>query len=364
MKKKVIAYIVIVAIVFLFMFFRQRIYYVMQERDGFYIDIGHQPNDKMVDIAYDEDIFIISRSRAKSGGVSYHAFTRLSSDVKVELEINLDRLVDEARLLEIEEMYDILVLEDVYIFYRSSDNLEEDIFVVLKLSREGEVLHSYESIGVVNKELLLKGDEIMLLKLDHHLLSYVTIGKDLLYVKEESLYSVDVFGYHDAVVKDDYLFMLLEVDDQYGLYRYDLETKETEIGSVDPKIKQMVVGEQLYLLEYQGDYINTMYETDFDVNVIDEITVDPYTFYDLLIVDDEMLFYGAMTVGDQIHAVYGEYDGTVIHTTSLDVPYNNYFMMMVQMDDDVLAVMRTNYLMDYQIRKTIYTEDDILYIID
>jgi len=38
MKKKVIAYVVIVAVVFLFMYFRQSIYYMIQESDGFYID--------------------------------------------------------------------------------------------------------------------------------------------------------------------------------------------------------------------------------------------------------------------------------------------------------------------------------------
>jgi glutathione peroxidase-family protein len=84
----------------------------------------------------------------------------------------------------------------------------------------------------------------------------------------------------------------------------------------------------------------------------------------VLIHQGRLIFYGAVTVGEQIHAVYGEYDESSIGTITLDVPYNNYFLQMISMDDAIIAVMRTNYLMDYQIRKTIYTEDDILYVID
>jgi|GEM_PF-3071616 len=365
MKKKIIAYIVIVAFVSLFMYFRQAIYYTIQERNGFYIDIGHEPIDKIVDIAYDDkEVFIISNTRAKSGGVNYHAFTRLSSDMKVEVEVNLDQLVEEHNLLEIDQLYDVLVYDDIYVLYQSTDEADEKSYVVIKLSSEGALIDSHESNDIVSHKLLIYQNQIVLLKHNGDFLSYLTLDMDLMYKGEVSLHPASSLTLKDSEIHDDDLFMLLEINGQFGLYQYNFQTMTTDIGSVDPKVKEIRIGEQLYLLEYLGDYITSVQVTNMDIDIVDEINVNPYTYYDVLIHQGRLIFYGAVTVGEQIHAVYGEYDESSIGTITLDVPYNNYFLQMISMDDAIIAVMRTNYLMDYQIRKTIYTEDDILYVID
>ena len=363
MRKKVIAYICIVAIVFLFMYFRQSIYYSMNERDGFYIAIGHEPNDAVVDIVYDEDIFMISRSRAKSGSVSYHAFTRLSSDVEVLKEGNLDRLVAGEGLPEIDEMLDMLVLEDVYVLYLTEDEDGEDSYVILRLSRDGDYIDSYQVSNLTSEEILLYKGDMVLFLYEEEEFSYMVLDESFEEVNREYLYSGGSLRYQDGLFFEDRLYLLLEDDGQYGLYCYDLDSKETMIGAVDPKIKDMVAGTDVYLLEYSGDTISRMYLLGEDVTITEEIEVPMYRYYHAVAKDDLLYFYGGVTSGDELHASYGSYDGGFDNHV-LDVPYNNYFLHMSSFEDGLLFVMRTNYLMDYQIRKTIYTEDDILYIID
>jgi hypothetical protein len=359
-KKKVIAYICIVAIVFLFMYFRATIYYVINERDGFYIDIGHQPNDKIVDLAFDEDLYMISQTRAKSGGVPYHAFTRLSRDIHIEVERSLDALIQRETLPKIGELIDLFVGEDLYVLYKTGESLEVDRYVILKLSRDGDYLSSVILEGALNQELFLYQEELMVFHYVDGVFAYTLFDKDLHMKEEISLFESEDFSFQDVLLKGETLYFLMERDFQYGLYQYSLEDEVWEIGAVDPKIKDMVLGDYLYLLEYQGDYIKTLYLVEDGVEITGEIAVPSYRYYSFLAEGETLHFYGGVNVGDEIHASYGEYSGTFTSQV-LDVPYNNYFLRLIKMDDSLLYVMRTNYLMDYQIRKTIYTEDDVFY---
>lgn len=362
-RKKIIAYICIVMIVFLFMYFRQSIYYFMNERDGFYIAIGHEPNDAIVDIAFHDDLYILSKSRAKSGSFSYHAFTSLSSDIEVLREVNLDKLVKDEDLLEIEELVDLLVVEDIYILYRAMDQDGEDRLVVLWLAKDGSYLGSYEHRSILPEEILLHNGDLIFFLYEEEQLSYLVLDQQLKEQEERDLYQSPRLTFQDAKFHEENLYLLLDLEGQYALYSYDLLTGESLIGAVDPKIQKIVVGEYLYLLEYSGDYISYMYRLGEDVLIEEEIMVPRYRYYDVLYDGDSLYFYGGVTTGDELHAAYGEYDGEFFNQV-LDVPYNNHFLLMSPMEDGFVFVMRTNYLMDYQIRKTIYTEDDVLYVLE
>jgi len=362
-KKKIIAYICIVMIVFLFMYFRQSIYYFMNERDGFYIDIGHEPNDAIVDIAFEDDLYILSRSRAKSGSVSYHAFTILSREIEVLREVNLDKLVRDEDLLEIEELVDLLVVEDIYILYRAIDQDGEERLLVLRLAKDGSYLGSYEGKNIVSEEILLYEEDLVFFIYEEDQLSYLVLDQALEEIEKRDLYQSTRLTLQDAKFYEDNLYLLLDLEGQYALYAYDLLTEESLIGAVDPKIKEIVVGEDLYLLEYSGDYITYMYRLGEDVLIEEEIEVPRYRYYDALYNGESLYFYGGVTTGDELHAAYGVYDGEFTNQV-LDVPYNNHFLLMEKMNEGFVFVMRTNYLMDYQIRKTIYTEDDVLYVLE
>jgi hypothetical protein len=362
-KKKVIAYICIVAIVFLFMYFRASIYYRINERDGFYIDIGHEPNDKIVDLAFAEDLYMISQTRAKSGGVRYHAFTRLSSEIEVEVERSLDGLVERQNLPKIDQLVDLFVEEDLYILYKPAESIEGNRSVLLRLSRDGEYLSSLALEGILNQELFMYEGKLMVFQYRDSVFSYSLLDKELNRIEQVNMFESTFFSFQDVLLKDDQLYFLMERDVQYGLYLYDIKDKDWEIGSVDPKIKDMVLGDSLYLLEYQGDYLKSLYLVEDGVVITGEIVVPSYRYYSFLSKGETLHFYGGVNVGDEIHASYGEYDGAFTNQV-LDVPYNNYFLQAIKMEDSLLYVMRTNYLMDYQIRKTIYTEDDVFYIRD